>query len=80
VGSHESISREEFIARFGFDPEYVKPIDIESIETWRILSASGQLCGMFQCNALPVRECPKCRNWYCAEHLEVHTTYGHIGG
>lgn len=54
--------------------EILKQMGLEmTLEQWQSKSAIGQLCGIVGCPATPSSQCPNCGNWYCNEHLQVHS-------
>lgn len=53
--------------------EILKQLGLEmTLEQWASKSALGQLCRIVGCPATPNSQCPKCGNWFCHEHLQVH--------
>ena len=43
-----------------------------TLEEWFKESQQGKKCGIFGCFYKPVIQCPRCQNWYCQEHKDIH--------
>jgi hypothetical protein len=39
---------------------------------WISKSQKGELCGVLGCMHPPTSQCPKCKNYYCYGHLDLH--------
>lgn len=70
-----TVNKSEDISNRGeeINKEILKQLGLEmTLEQWQSKSALGQLCGIVGCPATPSSQCPKCGNWYCNEHLQLH--------
>lgn len=47
-------------------------IDRWDVEVWAAKSRKAEVCGIFGCLNRPVIQCPRCQNWYCQEHKNIH--------
>ena len=45
----------------------------EALQEWRSRSKAGEVCGMYRCDQKPNLSCPKCGNYYCDEHIVLHS-------
>jgi len=41
-------------------------------QEWKEKSEQGEVCGILGCYQKPVIQCPKCLNWYCDGHKDIH--------
>jgi hypothetical protein len=44
----------------------------EEINEWTRKSLKSGICGIVNCLNKPTNRCPKCTNYYCYEHFELH--------
>jgi len=44
----------------------------DALSEWKQRSEAGEICGILGCYQNPVIQCPKCLNWYCDEHKDIH--------
>jgi hypothetical protein len=50
---------------------YNLPIE-EGINEWTRRSRKQGICGIVNCFNKPTKQCKKCTNYYCSEHLPSH--------